>query len=125
MNLLVAETIYQWPLRPCGHHTLTYNSQHLSHVYSDHGLINYTYYLKSGIDLNNWQRKLIYCTNITMDCDVAMEAYHVNWDNPERCIKIVLHFGDFHLVQAFFGCWKLHDSIGLRGYRISIRSCQL
>ena len=47
MNLLVSEKIYHWPLRPCGYHTLTYNSQHLSHVYGDHGLINYTHYLKS------------------------------------------------------------------------------
>ena len=42
-------------------------------------------------------------THITMDCGATMKAYHVIWNNPERFSKIILHLGDFHFMQAFFG----------------------
>ena len=42
-------------------------------------------------------------THITLDCGAAMKAYHVIWNNAERFKHIILHLGDFHTMQAFFG----------------------
>ena len=38
-----------------------------------------------------------------MDCGAAMKMFHVIWNNPERYSKVIVHLGDFHLMQAFFG----------------------
>lgn len=42
-------------------------------------------------------------THITLDCGAAIKAYHVLWNNPDRYKHIIIHLGDFHLMQAFFG----------------------
>ena len=43
-------------------------------------------------------------THITLDCGAAIKAYHVLWNNPDRFKHIIIHLGDFHAMQAFFGC---------------------
>ena len=42
-------------------------------------------------------------THITLDCGAAIKAYHVLFNNPDRFKHIILHLGDFHTMQAFFG----------------------
>ena len=42
-------------------------------------------------------------THITLDCGAAMKAYHVLWNNPDRFKHIIIHLGDFHTMQAYFG----------------------
>ena len=45
-----------------------------------------------------------------MDCGAAIKAYHVLWNNPDRFKNIVIHLGDFHTMQAFFGIIGLYIS---------------
>ena len=42
-------------------------------------------------------------THIFFDCGAAMKAFHILWNNPQNFPKIILHLGDFHVMQAFFG----------------------
>ena len=42
-------------------------------------------------------------THIFFDCGAAMKAFHILWNNPQKFSKIILHLGDFHVMQAFFG----------------------
>ena len=41
--------------------------------------------------------------HIIMDCGAAMKMFHVIWNNPEKYSKVLIHLGDFHCMQAFFG----------------------
>ena len=43
-----------------------------------------------------------YC-HIVMDCGAAMKTFHVIWNNTTRYSKVLIHLGDFHCMQAFFG----------------------
>ena len=47
-------------------------------------------------------------THIVMDCGAAMKMFHVIWNNVERFAKVIIHLGDFHLMQAFFGVIGLY-----------------
>ena len=47
-------------------------------------------------------------THIVLDCGAAIKAYHVLWNNPDRFKNIVIHLGDFHTMQAFFGVIGLY-----------------
>ena len=50
-------------------------------------------------------------THITLDCGAAIKAYHILFNNPERFKHIVLHLGDFHAMQAFFGAIGSYVSV--------------
>ena len=42
-------------------------------------------------------------THITLDVDAAIKAYHVIWNNPNLWSDIIIHLGDFHAINAYFG----------------------
>ena len=42
-------------------------------------------------------------TNITIDGGAALKFYHVLWNNPEEFKNVIIHLGDFHGLQEFFG----------------------
>ena len=42
-------------------------------------------------------------THITLDVGAAIKAYHVIWSNPNLWSDIIIHLGDFHPINAYFG----------------------
>ena len=42
-------------------------------------------------------------TYITLDVGAAIKAYHVIWNNPNLWSDIIIHLGDFHAINAYFG----------------------
>ena len=42
-------------------------------------------------------------THITLDVGAAIKAYHVIWNNPNLWSDIIIHLGDFHAINAYFG----------------------
>ena len=42
-------------------------------------------------------------THITIDGGAASKFYHVLWNNPEEFKNVIIHLGDFHGLQEFFG----------------------
>ena len=42
-------------------------------------------------------------THITLDVGVAIKAYHVIWNNPNLWSDIIIHLGDSHAINAYFG----------------------
>ena len=40
--------------------------------------------------------------NITFDIGVAMNAYKVLWNYPDKFKNIVIHLGDFHFIKEVF-----------------------
>ena len=42
-------------------------------------------------------------THITLDIGAAIKAYHVIWNNPNLWLDIIIHLGDFHAINAYFG----------------------
>ena len=42
-------------------------------------------------------------THITLDVGAAINAYHVIWNNPNLWSDIIIHLGDFHAINAYFG----------------------
>ena len=49
-------------------------------------------------------------THITLDCGVAIKAYHVLWNNPDCFKHIIIHLGDFHSIQVLFGVIRSYVS---------------
>ena len=39
----------------------------------------------------------------TLDVGAAIKAYHVIWNNPNLWSDIIIHLGDFHAINAYFG----------------------
>ena len=52
-------------------------------------------------------------THYTLDCDTAIKAYDVLWNNPDCFKHIIIHLGDLHSMQALFGVTGLY-CIGIR-----------
>ena len=64
-------------------------------------------------------------THIVLDCGAAIKAYHVLWNNPDRFKNIVIHLGDFHTMQAFFGVIGLYISgSGFKDVIFQLGLCQ-
>ena len=42
-------------------------------------------------------------THITLDIGAAIKAYHVIWNDPNLWSDIIIHLGDFHAMNAYFG----------------------
>ena len=42
-------------------------------------------------------------THITLDVGAAIKAYHVIWNNPNLWSDVIIHLGDFHAINAYFG----------------------